>query len=145
LISYIRRPTEGKDIVSKDSYTLEPVGFVENDFAETRSDPDVFAGTVSHIRVLPRFADGLFRIEGFERLYIIYVFDRSQGFEMIIHPRGDVTRPERGVFATHSPRRPNPVGLTVVELLGVEGEVLTVRGLDAVDGTPVIDIKPCDR
>jgi len=131
--------------VTAESFTFEPIGFVESDFKETQHDPEIFDGTVSRIRVLPRFADGLFRIEGFERLYIIYVFDRSAGFDMIIHPRGDASRPERGVFATHSPNRPNPVGLTVVDLLGVEGDVLTVRGLDAIDGTPVIDIKPCDR
>jgi tRNA-Thr(GGU) m(6)t(6)A37 methyltransferase TsaA len=130
--------------VPPDDLTFEPIGFVESDIKETRHDPAVFEGTVSRVRVLERFADGLFRIESFERLYIIYLFDRSRGYEMIIHPRGDVSRPQRGVFATHSPNRPNPVGLTVVELLGVEGPVLTVRGLDAIDGTPVIDIKPCD-
>ena len=130
--------------MSADGFTFEPIGFVESDIKESRHDPAVFEGTVARVRVLPRFADGLFRIEGFERLYMIYLFDRSHGFEMIIHPRGDVSRPQRGVFATHSPNRPNPVGLTVVELLGVEGPVLTVRGLDAIDGTPVIDIKPCD-
>ena len=131
--------------MSSNGFTFEPVGFVESDIKEAQRDPDVFKGTVSRVRVLPEFAEGLFRIEGSERLYIIFVFDRSEGFELVIHPRGDATRPERGVFATHSPNRPNPVGLTVVELLGVEAGVLTVRGLDAIDGTPVIDIKPCDH
>jgi tRNA-Thr(GGU) m(6)t(6)A37 methyltransferase TsaA len=96
------------------------------------------------VRLLPEYARGLYRIDGFERLYVIYAFDRSEGFSLVLHPRGDPARPQRGVFATHSPNRPNPIGLTVVELLGVEGDVLTVRGLDAVDGTPVLDIKPCD-
>jgi len=126
-------------------FALRPIGFVENDFTEVQHDPDIFAEAVSRVRVLPEFAAGLYRIESFERLYIIYVFDRSQGFQLVLHPRGDAARPERGVFATHSPNRPNAIGLTVVELLGVEDGILTVKGLDAVDGTPVVDIKPCDR
>jgi tRNA (adenine37-N6)-methyltransferase len=126
-------------------FCFEPIGFVENDFKETVSDPGVFEGTESRIRVLPAFERGLYRIENSSILYIIFAFDRSAGFDLVLHPRGDLGRPERGVFATHSPRRPNPVGLTVVDLLGVDGNVLTVRGLDAVDGTPVLDIKPCDH
>jgi tRNA (adenine37-N6)-methyltransferase len=125
-------------------FRFEPIGFVENEFKETQRDPDVFAGTVSRIRLLDDFARGLYRIEGYARLYIIYVFDRADGFKLVLHPRGDAARPERGVFATHSPRRPNPIGLTVVDLLGVEGQTIIVRGLDAVDGTPVLDIKPCE-
>ncbi|HEY5527186.1 MAG TPA: tRNA (N6-threonylcarbamoyladenosine(37)-N6)-methyltransferase TrmO [Candidatus Anoxymicrobiaceae bacterium] len=125
-------------------FCFEAIGFVENEFKETQRDPDVFVGTVSRIRLLGAFARGLFRIEGYKRLYIIYAFDRSTGFEIVLHPRADPGRPERGVFATHSPRRPNPIGLTVVDLLGVDGQTLTVRGLDAIDGTPVLDIKPCE-
>ncbi len=124
-------------------FSFEPIGFVENDFKEIQRDPDVFAGTVSRIRVLPEFAGGLFRIEGYQRLYVIFVFDRSEGFDLVLHPRKDPARPERGVFATHSPNRPNPVGLTVVDLVEVDGNTLLVRGLDAIDGTPVLDIKPC--
>lgn len=124
---------------------LEPIGFVENDFKERSQDPDSFRGADSRIRVLDEYARGLYRIEGFERLYIIFLFHRSEGYELVVHPRGDPARPERGVFATHSPCRPNPIGLTVVDLVGVEGSVLTVCGLDAIDGTPVLDIKPCDR
>jgi tRNA-Thr(GGU) m(6)t(6)A37 methyltransferase TsaA len=135
---------KGKPPVSAREYVFEPIGFVESDFKETQRDPDVFAGTEARVRVLPEFAEGLYRIESFDRLYIIYAFDRSSGFELVLHPRGDPARPERGVFATHSPNRPNAIGLTVVELLAVEGNVLTVRGLDAVDGTPVLDIKPCE-
>jgi len=125
-------------------FCFSPVGFVENDFKELPGDPAVFEGVVSRVRVLPEFARGLYRIEGFARLYVLFALDRSEGYSLVVHPRGDPDRPERGVFATHSPRRPNAIGLTVVELLGAQEGVLNVRGLDAVDGTPVLDIKPCD-
>lgn len=122
-------------------FEFEPIGYVESDFKEVQHDPDVFRGTVSRIRILDRYAGGLFRLEQFERIFVIFVFDRAEGYRLVIHPRGDVTRPERGVFATRSPYRPNPIGLAVADLLGLDGNVLTVRNLDAIDGTPVLDIK----
>jgi tRNA-Thr(GGU) m(6)t(6)A37 methyltransferase TsaA len=79
-------------------------------------------------------------VEGFSHLYVIWEFDRSQGFELIGHPPSD-NRPH-GVFATRSPRRPNPIGLTVVELLRRERNEIYVRGVDMLDGTPILDIKP---
>jgi tRNA (adenine37-N6)-methyltransferase len=135
---------EGKLDQASIEFRFEPIGFVENDFTETVSDPDRFAGTVSRIRLLPSLERGLYRIETSSRICVIFAFDRSEGFELVIHPRGDPERPEKGVFATRSPRRPNPIGLTAVDLIGVDGNILTVRGLDAIDGTPVLDIKPCD-
>jgi len=83
---------------------------------------------------------GLTDIEGFSHLIVIWVFDRSEGFELVGAPPSD-NRPH-GVFATRSPRRPNPIALTVVELLGRDGPRLHVRGLDMLDGTPILDIKP---
>lgn len=121
-----------------------PIGYVESGFREIQDDPDVFEGAVSSIRVLDEYADGLYRLEAVKRLYVIFLFDRAEGYRLVIHPRGDRSRPERGVFATRSPYRPNPIGLAVVELLGVEGNVVTVRDLDAIDGSPVLDIKPCE-
>jgi tRNA-Thr(GGU) m(6)t(6)A37 methyltransferase TsaA len=121
-----------------------PIGFVENDFTGIQDDPDVFKGTVSRIRLNDEYVDGLYRIEEYNRLYVIFVFDRAEGYRLVIHPRGDRSRPERGVFGTRAPYRPNPIGLAVVELLEVDGAVLTVRNLDAIHGTPVIDIKPCE-
>jgi tRNA-Thr(GGU) m(6)t(6)A37 methyltransferase TsaA len=72
----------------------------------------------------------------------VFYFHHAQGFDLLQHPRRDTARPRRGVFALRSPRRPNPIGVTVVDLLSVEGNVLRVRGLDAIDGTPVLDLKP---
>ena len=79
-------------------------------------------------------------IEGFSHLLIIWVFDRANGFDLIGIPPTD--NRQHGVFATCSPRRPNPIGLTVVELLRREGRLLHVQGVDMLDGTPILDIKP---
>lgn len=125
-----------------DKFEFAPIGFVENEFKEIQDDPDVFRGTVSRVRVLEEYARGLYRLERCPRLYMVYVFDRAEGYRLVIHPRGDTSRPERGVFATRSPYRPNPIGLAVVELVSIEGAVLTVRDLDAINSTPVLDIKP---
>ena len=83
---------------------------------------------------------GLADIEGFSHLFVVWAFDRSEGFELLATPPSD--NRSHGVFATRSPRRPNPIGLTVVELLRREGPRLHVRGIDMLDGTPVFDIKP---
>ena len=79
-------------------------------------------------------------MEGFSHLYVLWVFDRSQGYELVGTPPCDTHA--HGVFASRSPRRPNPIGLTVVRLLGREGNRLRVRGVDMLDGTPILDIKP---
>ena len=92
------------------------------------------------IEILPEFQPGLLDLEGFSHLFVLWVFDRAQGFELLATPPSD-HRPH-GVFATRSPMRPNPIGLTVVELLARRGTELKVRGIDMLDGTPVLDIKP---
>ena len=84
--------------------------------------------------------EGLTDIEGFSHLLVIWVFDRVAGYDLRATPSTD-TRPH-GVFATRSPRRPNPIGLTVVQLLRRDGPRLHVRGIDMLDGTPILDIKP---
>lgn len=93
------------------------------------------------IEILPEFAAGLADVEGFSHLFILWVFDRCTDFDLIATPPADDGRPH-GVFATRSPRRPNPIGLTVVELLHRDGAQLRVRGVDMLDGTPILDIKP---
>lgn len=92
------------------------------------------------LEILPELEPGLTDIEGFSHLFVLWVFDRAQGFELLATPPGaDVAH---GVFATRSPRRPNPIGLTVVELLSRDGSRLHVHGVDMLDGTPILDIKP---
>jgi tRNA (adenine37-N6)-methyltransferase len=124
-------------------FTPHPIGFVSSPYKTTQEIPKGL-GTkheaVGTLKILPEFEPGLTDIEEFSHLFVIWEFDRSQGFELLGTPPCDA-RPH-GVFATRSPRRPNPLGLTVVELLGREGPLLHVRGLDMLDGTPILDIKP---
>jgi tRNA-Thr(GGU) m(6)t(6)A37 methyltransferase TsaA len=116
-----------------------PVGYVENDYLEPVYNEEVYS-KVSKIVLKKEFTDGLYRIEDFEKLYILFYFSKSKGYKLIHRRRydGEIS----GVFASRSPYRPNGIGLTIVELLKVEGNVLHVKGLDAINGTPVLDIKP---
>jgi tRNA (adenine37-N6)-methyltransferase len=124
-------------------FTPRPIGFVNSPYQTTAKVPRGLGakhGAEGTLNILPEFAEGLTDIEGFSHLFVIWAFDRSQGFELSGTPPSD-NRPH-GVFATRSPRRPNPIGLTVVELLSREGVLLHVRGVDMLDGTPILDIKP---
>ena len=98
-------------------------------------------GTVSTIEIFPEFEEGLYLIEKLKELDVIFLFDRSEGFDLKLHPRGDPDIPLAGVFGTRSPRRPNPLGLTRARLLEVKERMIKVEGLDALPDTPVIDIK----
>ncbi|MHC1708950.1 MAG: TrmO family methyltransferase [Methanomassiliicoccales archaeon] len=98
-------------------------------------------GDVSEIEVYPEFSDGLYRIELLKELDVLFVFDRSEGYDLEVHPKGDETIPLTGLFGTRSPRRPSPIGLTRVTLLERRGNVLKVKGLDTFVDTPVADIK----
>ena len=124
-------------------FTPKAVGFIRSPYNDTQSIPKGLGArhdAEGVLEILPEFEDGLTDIEGFSHLFIIWAFDRSEGFELIGSPPFD-ERPH-GVFATRSPRRPNPIALTVVELLNRDGRLLHVRGVDMLDGTPILDIKP---
>ena len=123
--------------------TLHPIGVVRSPFTSTSEIPKGLGakhGTEGTIEIRPELERGLEDIEGFSHLYVIWIFDRAEGSELVAYPPSD-TRPH-GVFATRSPQRPNPVGLTVVELIDRDGCRLRVRGVDMLDGTPVVDVKP---
>ena len=117
------------------------IGHVENDFDEPAA-PHVIRAVESRIVLDPSLTEGLRGLEPGRQVMVIFYFHRSQGFDLLQHPQGDRSRPRRGVFALRSPRRPNPIGVTVVDLVTIEGNVLRVRGLDAINGTPVLDLKP---
>ena len=96
------------------------------------------------IEVKPEFGEALLLIEEYKHLLVLYwmhKFSEEQRQILQVHPRGDRTKALRGVFCVRSPMRPNPIGITRVELIKVEGNTLFVRGLDAFDGSPIIDIK----
>jgi formylmethanofuran dehydrogenase subunit E len=116
------------------------IGYVRNDFDRAERDQaDSIMRSVSTIEVLDEFADGLYKIENYRELNILFYFDRSRDYDLQTTTRsGDF----RGVFACCSPRRPSPVGLTRGVLLEHKGNILKVTGLDALNNTPVIDIKP---
>jgi tRNA (adenine37-N6)-methyltransferase len=119
------------------------IGVVRSEFTDTEQIPKGAGAQHTAEGVLelrPELEAGLADIEGFSHLFVIWVFDRSQGYELLAQPP-TADRPH-GVFTTRSPRRPNPIGLTVVELLGRDGPRLRVRGVDMLDGTPILDIKP---
>lgn len=125
-------------------FTFKPIGFVKSPYTETSKVPRGCRAkhdAEGALEILPEFADGLMDIEGFSHLYVLWAFDRSDGYDLIANPPTDEKRPH-GVFSTRSPRRPNPIALTVVELLGREGNLLRVRGVDMLNGTPILDIKP---
>lgn len=121
----------------------QPIGYVTSPYHNTKEIPKGFGAkhdAEGVLEVLPQFETGLADIEGFSHLFVVWVFDRSEGFELVGIPPID-DRPH-GVFATRSPRRPNPIGLTVVELLRREKCSLHVRGVDMLDRTPILDLKP---
>jgi tRNA-Thr(GGU) m(6)t(6)A37 methyltransferase TsaA len=120
-----------------------PIGFVSSPYESTGQVPKGLGAQHSAegvLGILPEFEAGLKDIEGFSHLIVVWEFSRSEGFELTGCPPCD-TR-EHGVFATRSPFRPNPIGLSTVELLRRDGCDLHVRGVDMLDGTPILDIKP---
>jgi tRNA-Thr(GGU) m(6)t(6)A37 methyltransferase TsaA len=125
------------------TFTLRPIGVVHSPFtdrAEIPRGPGAKHEAEGILEVRPDLEAGLTDIEGFSHLYVLWVFHKADRSELLGTPPTD-DRPH-GVFATRAPYRPNPIGLTVVRLLRREGNRLTVRGVDMLDGTPILDIKP---
>jgi tRNA-Thr(GGU) m(6)t(6)A37 methyltransferase TsaA len=124
-------------------FHFRAIGIVRSPFHEPAETPiqPVFAGTArGQVEVFPEFAEGLQDLEGFSHLHLIYVFDRVTEMKLRVKPYlQDV---EHGIFATRAPTRPNPIGMSIVRLVGREGTTLQVAELDIVDGTPLLDIKP---
>ena len=125
------------------SFTMRPIGVARTPHQATSDVPKGLGAehtAEGTIEIRPDLEPGLLDIDGFSHLLVIWVFDRSDRVELVGTPPSD-DRPH-GVFATRSPRRPNPIGLTVVRLLERNGPRLRVAGVDMLDGTPVLDIKP---
>jgi tRNA-Thr(GGU) m(6)t(6)A37 methyltransferase TsaA len=129
-------------------FTSQPIGFVSTPYKDTREIPKGLGAkhdVDGVLKIRPEFEPGLTDIEGFSHLFVIWEFDRSpreelRGADLLASPPSD--NRQHGVFATRSPRRPNPIGLTTVELRRREGLDLHVRGVDMLDGTAILDIKP---
>ncbi len=123
-------------------FTSRAIGFVRSPYKDAGQVPKGLGAKheAEGVLTLPEFEVGLTDIEGFSHLVVLWEFDRSKGFELLGTPPSD--NRAHGVFATRSPRRPNPIGLTIVELLRRDWAELQVRGVDMLDGTPILDIKP---
>lgn len=119
------------------------IGFIHTSF-KTPEDmpvqPGGAANTHASVILHPEYQSGLTDLEGFSHIYLIYRFHLSGGYSLVVRPFLDHNT--HGVFATRAPKRPNPIGLSIVRLLSIDGNVLTVAGADVVDGTPLLDIKP---
>ena len=131
-------------MTSLEKIVLNPIGYVKT-IAVGEEVKD--KASISQIILREELTDGLDGLSGFSHLFVLFYLNEvtsSQRKTLKVHPRGRQDMPLTGVFATRTMIRPNPIGLTLVELVQVEGNVLVVRGLDAYDGTPVLDLKPYD-
>ncbi len=123
-------------------FTMHPIGVIHSPFNEKDETPIQASRSqaIGSVEVDPAFSDGLQDIDGFSHIILLYAFHRSSGFSLHVKPFLDDQ--ERGLFATRHPCRPNPLGLSVVRLGARQGNILTIEGVDVLDGTPLLDIKP---
>lgn len=125
---------------------FNPIGVIHSPFTEKDQTPiqGLFSKATGTIEVFPEYAEGLRDIEGFSHIFLIYQFHQPEECKLVRKPFLDNAK-ERGIFATRHFCRPNPIGLSIVELKRVKGNVLEVYGIDVLDGAPLLDIKPYVR
>jgi len=122
-------------------YAIYPVGLVHSSFKEPES-PEILRKSPCQIEIDEAWSRAAEDIQVGDRLLVLFRFHLSESAPLKVHPRGDASRPITGVFSTCSPRRPNFIGVGECRVTGREGLIFHVEGLDALDGSPVIDIKP---
>ena len=134
----------GQDNLAADKeFIVRPIGVIRTPFqtrAEAPPQPDPESKAEGTIEIYPEYREGLEGLENYSRIVLIFFFDRIKDHPLKVVPRR--RKKERGVFATRSPARPAPIGLSVVRLIGIEDGVLRFKGPDMLDGTPLLDIKP---
>ncbi|MCF8235020.1 MAG: tRNA (N6-threonylcarbamoyladenosine(37)-N6)-methyltransferase TrmO [Bacteroidales bacterium] len=121
----------------------QAIGYIKTPFKEKHGMPIQPAGgrgVKGTVELLEKYADGLKDLEGFSHIYLIYHLHQSEGYDLHVIPFMDDVH--RGLFATRAPRRPNPIGISLVRLVGIRGNSLEIEDLDMLDGTPLLDIKP---
>lgn len=123
-------------------FNMRPIGIIQSPFTEKDHTPiqPTRSQAIGLVEVYPEFVPGLQDLDGFSHLILIYVFHQSNGYSLRVQPFLDAQ--EHGLFATRYPYRPNPIGLSIVRLVGIQGSFLTVEGIDVLDQTPLLDIKP---
>ena len=121
---------------------MQPIGIIHSPFKEKDQTPiqPTRSQATGLVEVYPEFAAGLQDLDGFSHIILLYIFHQSSGYSLRVKPFLD--HQERGLFATRFPARPNPIGLSIVELKIARDNFLTVEGIDVLDGTPLLDIKP---
>ncbi|KLK88186.1 methyltransferase [Methanoculleus sediminis] len=126
--------------------TYQIIGTIHSPFTDQDTTPiqSIFSEAEGTIEVFPEYADGLEGVEGFSHIILLYHFHRANGFSLRQRPFVDGSK-ERGIFAIRHFSRPNPIGISLVEVVSVEGNTVRVRGIDVLDGTPLLDIKPYVR
>jgi len=123
--------------------TLFPIGTIETPFNDLKGMPIQPSGAAKvqgTIVIDKKYEQGLTDLKGFSHIILLYLFHQSKGYDLMVKPFLDDQK--RGLFSTRAPRRPNPIGLSVVRLIKREGNRLTIEGIDVLNGTPLIDIKP---
>lgn len=121
---------------------LVPIGIIHSPYSQPADAPrqGILSGDIMELEIFDAYHPGLEGLEAYERVVVLYWLDRADRKTLKATPPG--TQRERGVFSTRSPHRPNPIGIGIAELIGISGNRITVRGLDAIDMTPLLDIKP---
>lgn len=125
------------------SIEFEPIGIIHTPFPEPKGVPIQPAGGVgvkATVEIFQEYREGLADLDGFSHIILLYHLHKSEGYKLRVVPFMDTV--ERGLFATRAPKRPNPIGLSVVQLEKIEDGVLHIQNVDIVDGTPLLDIKP---
>lgn len=122
--------------------SLTPIGIIHSPFPTRETAPiqATRSQAVGQVEIFPEFLDGLQDLEGFSHIILLYLFHKSKGYSLLVKPFLDNRL--RGLFATRHPNRPNPIGISIVRLSARRGQYLDICGLDMLDGTPVLDIKP---
>jgi tRNA-Thr(GGU) m(6)t(6)A37 methyltransferase TsaA len=123
-------------------YIMRPIGMINSPFTDKGKTPiqPTRSTAIGTVEVYPEFVDGLQDIDGISHIILLYVFHRSSGYSLKVKPYLDDQL--HGLFATRYPERPNPIGLSIVRLLSRKGNSLSIEGVDVLDGTPLLDIKP---
>jgi tRNA-Thr(GGU) m(6)t(6)A37 methyltransferase TsaA len=123
-------------------FTLSPVGVIHSPYTDKKQTPiqPTRSQALGTVEVFPEFVDGMEGLDGFSYLILLYIFDRSDGYSLRVQPFLD--HRTHGIFATRYPYRPNPLGLSIVRLLKRDGALLEIEGVDVLDKTPLVDIKP---
>jgi tRNA-Thr(GGU) m(6)t(6)A37 methyltransferase TsaA len=123
-------------------FVMRTIGVIHSPFTEKNQTPIqvVRSQAMGQVEVYPEFADGLKDIEHLSHIHLLYIFHQSSGYNLHVKPFLDDN--EHGIFATRYPYRPNPIGMSTVRLLSRKDNILTIEGVDVLDGTPLLDIKP---